>query len=257
VAEPPSSQSPSSVVCSQCGGENELTTGQAFVACTYCGSTLFVDRSEVVSHYRLSPLLGEPEAKASLRRWMSGNDTVKDLDRKSQLESVEMASFPVWLFRVTGADGEHVFVEPAAPTLIPYLTELSVPAGRLEAYRAEDEEVEVIDVTVPLATAQGWLEQRDVGDVTETALVRMPFWRCRYQYEGQSYVAAVDASTGGVLAAVYPEKSESPYFLVAALGLVLFGVEGLLISNLVAKLVIYVLTAVPLTGLAYWVARKV
>jgi DNA-directed RNA polymerase subunit RPC12/RpoP len=257
VPESPSSQSPSSVVCSQCGGENELTTGQTLIACSFCSSTLFVDRSEVVSHYRLAPLLGEPEAKASLRRWMSGNDTVKDLDRKSQLESVEMASFPVWLFRVSGDDGEHVYVEPAAPTLIPYLTELSVPAGRLEAYRAEDDEVEVIDVTVPLATARGWLEQRNVGEVTETALVRMPFWRCRYRYDVQSYLAAVDASTGSVLAAVYPEKSESPYFLVAALGLILFGLEGLVISNLAVKLVVYIFTAIPLTGLAYWVARKV
>lgn len=257
MAEASSEQSPSSVICSQCGGDNELTTGQTFVACTFCGSTLFVDRSEVVSHYRLSPLLGEAEAKAALRRWMSGDDTVKDLDRKSQLESVEITSFPVWLFRVAGADGEDVYVEPAAPTLIPYLTELSIPAGRLEAYRAEDEGVEVIDVTVPLATARGWLEQRNVGNVTETALVRMPFWRCRFQYEGQSFVAAVDASTGAVLAAVYPEKSESPYFLVAALGLLLFGLEGLLIGNIAAKLVIYILTAIPLTGLAYWVARRV
>ena len=54
-----------------------------------------------------------------------------------------------------------------------------------------------------------------------------------------------------------PEKAESPYFLVAALGLILFGVEGLLISNLVAKFVAYAITAVPLTLLAYWVARKV
>ena len=257
MPESPSNQSSSSVVCSQCGGENEVTSGQAFVACTFCGSTLFVDRSDVVSHYRISPLLGEPEAKASLHRWMSGNDTVKDLDRKSELESMELVSFPVWLFRVRDAGGEHVYVEPAAPTLIPHLAELSVPAGRLEAYRVEDQDVEVVEVTVPLATARGWLEQRDVGQVAETALVQVPFWRCRYRHEGQSYLAAVDASTGSVLAAVYPEKSESPYFLVATLGLVLFGLEGLLITNLVAKLVVYCLTAVPLTGLAYWVARRV
>lgn len=245
------------MVCTQCGGENEVTSGQTFVTCTFCGSTLFVDRTDVVSHYRISPLLGEAEAKASLYRWMSGDDTVKDLDRKSQLESVELVSFPVWLFRVKDADGQHVYVEPAAPTLIPHLTELSVPAGRLEAYRVEDQTVEVVDVTVPLATARGWLEQRNVGQTVETALVQVPFWRCRYHYEGQSFSAAVDASTGSVLAAVYPEKAESPYFLVAALGLVLFGLEGLLITNLAAKLVVFCLTAVPLTGLAYWVTRKV
>ena len=45
--------------------------------------------------------------------------------------------------------------------------------------------------------------------------------------------------------------------LVAVLGLILFGAEGLLIGNLFTKLVAYIVTAVPLTLLAYWVARKV
>ena len=59
------------------------------------------------------------------------------------------------------------------------------------------------------------------------------------------------------MSAVYPEKAESPFYLVAGLGLVLFGLEGLLISNLFYKLMAYAVTAVPLTLLAYWVARKV
>ena len=87
--------------------------------------------------------------------------------------------------------------------------------------------------------------------------MRVPFWICRYRYGDQVYTAAVEASTGAVLAGIYPEKSESPYVLVAVLGLILFGLEGLLISNLLAKLVAYVITAVPLTLLAYWVARRV
>ena len=64
-------------------------------------------------------------------------------------------------------------------------------------------------------------------------------------------------ATGAVMAAVYPEKAESPFYLVAGLGLLLFGLEGLLIGNLFYKLIAYTLTAVPLTLLAYWVARKV
>jgi len=227
------------------------------VTCVFCDTTLFVDRAQVVFHYRLPPLLAQEEAAAALRRWMAGNDTVKGLDRQAEIEDLEAISFPVWLFRTSESGAERVFFEPAAPTPIPQVAELSIPAGRLEPYRHEDDEMRVIDVQVPLETALGWLDQRQVGPIHETALVRVPFWRCRYRYEGKTYLAAVDASTGAVLAGVYPEKAESPYLLVAALGLILFGAEGLLIGNLFAKLVAYVITAIPLTLLAYWVARRV
>lgn len=257
MSSTPSENTSTSVLCSQCGGQNDLPTGNPFITCGFCGTTLFVDRSQVVGHYSLPPLLGSEEATAALRRWMAGNDTVKDLDRKSELVEVEPISFPVWLFRTSDSGGEEVFFEPAAPTPIPQVSDLSIPAGRLVPYRAEQEEMETVDVQIPLETAQGWLAQRQVGAVRETALVRVPFWRCHYRYEGKTYLAAVDASTGAVLAGVYPEKAESPYFLVAALGLILFGAEGLLIGNLFAKLVAYVITAVPLTLLAYWVTRKV
>ncbi len=247
----------SSVVCTQCGGETELTTGHRFVTCVFCGTSLFVDRAEVVYHYRLPPLLDRDDAVAALRRWMAGNDTVKDLDRQAEIEDLEAISFPVWLFRTSDSGVEQVFFEPAAPTPIPQVADLSIPAGRLEAYRPEDDGMRVIEAQVPLDTAVGWLEQREVGPIHETALVRVPFWKCRYRYDGQTYHAAVDASTGSVLAGVYPEKAESPYILVAILGLILFGAEGLLIGDLFAKLVAYVLTAIPLTLLAYWVARKI
>jgi hypothetical protein len=188
---------------------------------------------------------------------MAGNETVKDLDSKSKIEAVEAVSFPVWLFRVQAADGEEVFIEPAAPTTIPQLADLELPAGKLEPYQAEEGSVETTPETIPLETARGWLEQRGHDRASETALVQLPLWRCRYSFEGQSYQALVDASTGAVMAAVFPEKAESPYFLVAALGLLLFTLEGLAISNPAVKLVAYFFTAIPLLLLAYWVARKV
>jgi len=250
-------ESGSAVLCSQCGGENEVSTGHRFVTCGFCDTTLFVDRAQVVFHYRLPPLLAVEEATAALRRWMAGNDTVKDLDRKAAIEGLEAVSFPVWLFRTSESGAERVFFEPAAPTPIPQVTELSIPAGSLEPYRPEDDDMRVIDVQVPLETAVGWLEQRRAGDIHETALVRVPFWKGRYQFEGKTFHAAVDASTGEVLAGVYPEKAESPFVLVAVLGLILFGIEGLAIGNLFAKFVAYAVTAIPLTLLAYWVARKI
>ncbi len=245
------------IVCTQCGGESPLPSGERFVRCGFCGATLFVDRSGVVNHYRLPPLVGEEEARAALRRWMAGNETVKNLDKKSRIEELAAVSFPMWLFRVEGRTGEEVMVEPAAPTPIPQLADLKVPAGKLEPVSAEAAAVERVTATVPLATAREWLEQRKAGPVIESALVQVPLWRCRYVYEGHEFQALVEASTGTVLAAVYPEKAESPYVLVAILGVLIFGIEGLLISDLLAKAAVYALTAVPLTLVAYWVTRKV
>ncbi len=245
------------VSCTQCGGENPLPSGSRLVECQYCDARLFVDRSGVISHYRLPPLLSADQARAALRRWMAGNDTVKGLDRKSTIGEIAAVSFPMWLFRVRQPGGEEVFVEPAAPTPIPQLADLRLPAGELEPYRTEEDGVEAVQATIPLETARGWLEQRRVSNVTESALVQVPLWRARYSFRGQDFQALIDGATGQVLAAVYPEKAESPYYLVAALGLVLFGLEGLLIPSPFAKLLAYAFTAIPLTTLAYWVTRKV
>lgn len=245
------------LACPQCGGENPLPSGQRLLVCAFCDAALYVDRSGLVSHYRVPRLLDGDKAASALRRWMAGNETVKDLDRKATLEAVEALSFPMWLFRVAGAGGEEVRVEPAAPTPIPQLAELKVPAGKLEPYLRPEEGAEVTAATVPLATAQRWLGEGAAARVRETALVHLPLWRCRYRYGERSYTALVDASTGAVFASVFPAKAESPYLLVAILGVVLFTIEGLLIFNPALKLAAYALTAVPLLLVAYWVTRKV
>ena len=97
----------------------------------------------------------------------------------------------------------------------------------------------------------------DGGGLLETALVHVPFWRASYDFGGRTYSALVEGSTGVVLASVFPEKAEAPYFLVAALGLILFGAEGLIIQDFFLKLLAYGVTAVPLLGLAWWVTRRV
>ena len=96
----PAPASANTITCTQCGGENELASGRRLFQCQYCDATLFVDRGGVVNHYRLPPLLGADEARAALRRWMAGNETVKDLDKKSSLGGLRAVSFPMWLFRV-------------------------------------------------------------------------------------------------------------------------------------------------------------
>jgi hypothetical protein len=252
--------------CPQCGGENLLLSGERLLPCAFCGASLYVDRSGLVSHYRLPRLLDRAAAEQALRRWMAGNDTVKDLDTKA--EGIELAplSFPLWMFRCREGGGETVVGRPAAATGEPALADLAVPAGRLEPYgggpvAGESEAgelaqaVEAVPASVPLETARGWLPAG--GEVTETALVHVPLWRATYRFAGRPYAAVVEASTGAVFASVYPEKAETPYLAVAALGLVVFAAEGLLIFSPLWKALAMAATALPLIGAAWWVTSRV
>ncbi len=188
---------------------------------------------------------------------MAGNDTVKDLDRKATVESLTAVSFPMWLFRSGPRGREVVHVEPAAPTPIPDLADLEVPAGRLEPFGGPEEDAENVTPTIPLATARSWLAQRGAAEVSESSLVEVPLWRARYAFGGASFQALVEGSTGRVLASVYPEKAESPYVLVAILGLLVFGILGLAITDPVVKLFAFAAAAVPLALVAWWVTRRV
>jgi hypothetical protein len=243
--------------CPRCGGKNELSAGERVPVCTFCDTTLFIDRSGVVGHFLVPRLLDRERAVEALNRWMSGNETVKNLDRKSALAGIEPVTFPMWLFRCRREGAETVIIEPAAPTPIPQLVDLELPPGKLEPFEAADSAVRAVPATVPLETARSWIADRGLDDVFESALVEVPLWEARYTYEGREYQALVDGATGSVIASVFPEKAESPYVLVALAGIVLFGIEGLVISNLFVKLVAYALTAIPLALLAYWVTRRV
>ena len=164
--------------CPHCGAESPLPAGERLLACPFCEAALFVDRAGAVGHYRLPRLLDAAQTEAALRRWMAGNETARGLDREAAVESLAPVTFPMWLFRSRGPQGEVVHVQPAAPTPIGALADLEIPAGRLEPYRAEAAEVTEIVPQVPLATARGWLDQRGAGEVLESALVRVPLWRC-------------------------------------------------------------------------------
>src|SRR3972149_5376953 len=82
------------VHCPQCNGLLQTDEGQLFLTCPYCGSAVFLDKSRVVFHWLLRPTVDEAGARAALRRWMAGNETVKDLDFKSRLTSAGIRFYP-------------------------------------------------------------------------------------------------------------------------------------------------------------------
>jgi hypothetical protein len=260
------------VTCTQCGGELHPDEGQTFLTCPYCGATVYLDKSLVVFHWYLASTLDEVRAGGALRRWMAGNQTVKDLDQKARVEPPSFEYFPLWQFKRRQRDGrEQVLLEPAAATSVSEIRHLNVPAGDLRKYEASLESQARLP-TVPLDAAQGWLSARQIppDEIVERALVHVPVYTFKYSFAGQAYTALVEAGTGGVFANIFPAKAETPYLLAGGLSalvflcLATFPLIGMAVDSgsglgigLLACTGIGIVAAVALFSLAAWVAAKV
>ena len=260
------------LACTQCGGELHPDEGQIFLTCPYCESTVYVDKSRVVFHWYLAPTLDENKASANLARWMGGNDTVKDLDKKARLTGSAFEFFPFWYFKSRDKSGtERIWLEPAAATSVSELKKIKIPAGDLRKYN-DTITPQAHDPTVPLPTVMQWLAMRmpTEADIIETALVHIPIYTFKYNYKNETYTAIVEAATGGVFANIFPAKAESPFQLVGGLAAIIFlclatfpvigalfsSGEGLAIGS--GLCIGLGLLATPfLFALAVWVAAKV
>ena len=111
---------------------------------------------------------------------------------------------------------------------------------------------------VPLDTAKEWLISKH-GEVPirRTVLYHLPLYRTSYSWRGTTYRAAVDGISGKVFPADFPAKAEAPYMLVAILALAVFGIEGLIIDNVILKGAAYLVSAGPILGIAWLTSRKV
>ncbi len=263
-------QSTPSINCTQCGGELHPDEDQIFLTCPYCGSTVFLDKSQVVFHWSLAATLNDNDARGALARWMSGNQTVKDLDKKATLAGKSFEYFPVWYFKRRQGTNETIILQPAAATSVSELQRLPLAAGDLEKYNPSLDS-QARPPSVPLETAIQWLSQRQVpsGEIVERALVHIPLYTFKYGYQGKTYTAVVDGASGQVFANIFPAKAEAPYALIALLTAVIFlclasapvigamtngagfaiGAGILLIGGLIAAPI--------LIGLAAWIASKV
>jgi hypothetical protein len=257
------------LTCTQCGGELHPDEGQIFLVCPYCSATVYVDRSRVVFHWYVAPTLNENDARAALFQWMSGSQTVKDLDKKSQVTGQSFRYFPLWYLVWAAGKDERVGLQPAAATSIPELAELQLPAGDLRKYEAGlDAQSE--PPTVPLETAVSWFQAKQGAvDLREMALVHIPIYMFKYIYRGQTYTAVVDAANGTVLASLYPAKAEMPYLLVGGVAaavylcLALFPVVGAIsggdgtTTGMLLCSGLGIVAAPILLGWALWVASRV
>ncbi len=249
--------------CTQCGGELHPAEGESFITCPFCTATVYVDKSLVVFHHALRPTLDPQKAAAALNRWMSGSQTIKNLDQKAQVTASNFEYFPLWYFKTKAPGGEKIELQPAAATSVTELTKMTIPAGDLEPYDLSLD-VQATPPTVPLEAARQWLDQARPGaQVLESALVHVPIYVFKYIYKSQTFTAVVEAATGTVLANIFPAKSEAPFVLVAGvtamvyLGLASLPLMGGGAINTGLAFILAIVAAPFLLGWAAWVANKV
>lgn len=259
--------------CTQCGGELHPDEGQSFLTCPYCSATVYVDKARVVFHWTVSPTLSEQQAIAALYRWMSGSQTVKDLDKKAKVTGQAFQYFPIWYFKWNTSQGEQETLRPAAATAITELSSMKLPAGDLKRYDTSIDSL-AVSPTVPIEAAMEWEQQGSVKTllpgkrtIQETAIVHVPVYFYQYTYASKTYTAVVDAASGMVMANLFPPKAEAPYLavgLVTALvylclaTLPLFAMAGSSPELWIAAFLVIGMIVTPiLFGWAFWVASKV
>jgi len=260
------------LLCTQCGGQLHPDQDQIFLTCPYCSSTVYLDKSQVVFHWYLASTLDEGKARQALFRWMAGNQTVKDLDKKSQLVGMTFEYFPLWYFKRRQSDGkEEILLEPGAAISVSELRGVKLPAGDLRKYESRLDP-EAVEPSVPLEAALGWLEQRNIpkNEIVERAVVHIPLYAFKYRFQGTEFLALVEGGTGGVYANIYPAKAEAPYQTVAAVSalvflcLAAFPIIGILVGGqetfwlgTLACLIGGIVAAPLLMAVAAWVAAKI
>ena len=273
MTSPPAPAPTDEFRCAQCGGALHPDEGQLFLTCPFCGSAVYLDKSKVVFHWSLSRTVTPEAAAANLRRWMAGNQTVKDLDRKSKVVSTTFQYFPLWYVKEKDEDTqrERIWIEPAAATSISEIKSLEIPSGDLQKYDPALDS-EAVAPTVPFPAMLKWLSARSAHphEIAEAALVHLPVYIFKYQFGGKTYTALVEGATGKVFANLFPAKAEAPYYLVAVVSTAGFlclssipiigyltSEEAGLALGLLGCLVGGALFAIPVFALAAFVSAKV
>ncbi len=218
------------LLCRQCAAALMVEQGAKYATCEFCGTVNFVDKSEAVLHYAVRPTIDDKQAAAALRRWMAGNQTTKGLDAEAKVESQVFQLFPMWLARTEQDGREDVHLKPAAALSIVELGNLRVPAADLEPYDYAMDAA-AIRPTVPVTAVRSWLAENEkvaAGAIREISLVHVPIYQFKYRYKDDTYTALVDAATGQVFAAIFPEKFELPYVSIAGFGCIAYFIAALI-----------------------------
>jgi DNA-directed RNA polymerase subunit RPC12/RpoP len=263
------------IKCTQCAADVEVQQDETFIECPFCASALFLDKRKVVFHYVIACNFKPNEAEGNLKRWMAGNHTVKDLDKKAQMAKTSFYYFPVWYFKTKDTTGDKIYIQPAASTSVSEIKKIPIPAGSLKFYdQKQYNDDEIVKPDVLYDSAKTWLQNSgvDLNTIAEAALVHIPFYQFYYYFNNQTYTALVEASSGLVYANVFPAKSEAPFRVLFTLGIVAFFVTAIicfiigfamgdseesLLYGEIFKVFAFGLVSIPLMIMAYFIAKKV
>ena len=246
------------VRCTQCSAAVTVPPDARLVRCSFCEAALVIDASGILFNEMMLPTLHADQVPAIVRRFLASDRTVSGLEREATIGEPALEYFPFWAFTTETKDGEKTILEPAAPSALMGLQGLTVPAGETVPMSSKvTGETRVVEPEVPLSTAQGWLKDRHgEARLTRSVLYHLPLYRITYTYRGRTYLSAVDAVSGRLFPSAYPVKAETPYRVVLVLAIVVFGLEGCVVSDPAMKAVIYMVSAPPILAAAWWVIRR-
>ncbi|MCP1715825.1 transcription elongation factor Elf1 [Methanocalculus alkaliphilus] len=242
----------SSFSCPKCGAPVSAETGIHFINCKYCGTTAFVDRSGVMFYYVLPFFVDEEKAKGIFRRWTANPKANKELESKAKITEIKKEYFPVYQFRRDVDGREKIYVKPAKGTVLPGMSQLIIPAGDIKIYDEKFNPGDAVALDVDFGM-DAYLPELE-GEGKEQALVYFPIYEFNYEFEGMTYKAVIDGSSGKIYTDNFPTRSSVPYGLVAmaSFGIAFFG--GLL-GSLVSWIFYILVVAGCLVG--YHFARQV
>lgn len=243
--------------CSQCGANFEASAELRLTRCPFCDTALAIDTRGSIIREMMLPTISAEEAPHHLRRFMAGTETVAGLDREAEIESIRLEYFPFWAFSVRRKGEENLILSPAAPSSLQGLQRLILPPGETRGFSQElSGDAPIVEAEIPVDTARKWLKLVEDG-IDRVFLYHLPIYRMSYSWKGRHWQAAVDAVSGRVFPASFPAKAEAPFYGVAALALIVFGIEGFIFSNLFVKAGVYLISSIPIIAVAWLVSRKV
>ncbi|WP_317137470.1 MntP/YtaF family protein [Methanochimaera problematica] len=229
-----------------------VDTGIHFLKCKYCDTTVFVDRSGIMFYYALPFFIDDEKAKGVFRRWTANAQVDKELETKGKILSIDKQYFPVYQFKRDENGKEKIYVKPAKGTVLPGMNKLIIPGGDIKIFDSSFNpgNAKVLDVDFGM---DAYLPEIS-GEGKEQALVYFPIYEVSYEFNGETYKAVIDGSSGKVYASNYPTRSSVPYGLVAFGGFGLAFVGGFL--GITVSVIFYVLVAFAFF-LGYYFGNKV
>ena len=234
--------------CEQCGGTLEVTSQNLLVKCPYCGVALTYDKTGFIGRFIMKRLIPYPMA-ARVFDTRLAKARVKNLLEKPD---PELFYFPFWRITTRYKEDEEVRFALGANPETALLSRARLPEGELAEYRPGSEyDAPIREATVSSEAALARLSAHgeEFDTVKELALIQAPFYLLGIKTkEGKRHVLLLEASSGRLYDDL-PQRSGAlalsetglPYLVV----FFLFLVEGLLIRNPFAKLIVFCLTMVP------------